>query len=320
MPEQREPAQPDTLDPTTDETAPATEAVDAAEDVATTDTDDVTRTDDGSVPAEAVATDGSALPVPARAAARRRARPDAVLIEARDTARSALVDIAREDQIGEHLGTSVDGERLVTHTFASLLPGYGGWNWFVVLARVPRSRTVTVCEIGLTPGEGALLAPPWVPWADRLRPEDHEDDDAEAAPDADAAAEENAESAADGTDADQPRADRSDAASGVEPAHATDGENADVAPAVATEPDATEALPETAERTPDDTEIVDDDATLLARPENDGGELPGEDDEEPDADLSAEAEDVRTEENTEEAVARATEETTDTSAGEAPQA
>ena len=37
------------------------------------------------------------------------------------------------------------------------------------MARPPRGRTATVCELELLPGEEALLAPPWVPWADRLR-------------------------------------------------------------------------------------------------------------------------------------------------------
>jgi hypothetical protein len=37
------------------------------------------------------------------------------------------------------------------------------------MARVPRSRTATVDEVSLIPGDGALLAPAWVPWNDRLQ-------------------------------------------------------------------------------------------------------------------------------------------------------
>ena len=66
----------------------------------------------------------------------------------------------------------LDGERLGTHSFACPMPGYVGWYWNVTLARVPRSRTATVCETGLLPGEGALLAQAWVPWAERLAPGD----------------------------------------------------------------------------------------------------------------------------------------------------
>jgi hypothetical protein len=40
------------------------------------------------------------------------------------------------------------------------------------VARAPRSKLVTVCEVALLPGGDALLAPEWVPWSERLRPGD----------------------------------------------------------------------------------------------------------------------------------------------------
>ncbi|GAA2726472.1 hypothetical protein CAE01nite_25570 [Cellulomonas aerilata] len=76
------------------------------------------------------------------------------------------------DHVGEHLGVVVEGERLVSHRFACTAPGYRGWHWTVTLARVPRARAATVCEAELLPGDGAVLARPWVPWAERLRPGD----------------------------------------------------------------------------------------------------------------------------------------------------
>jgi hypothetical protein len=42
----------------------------------------------------------------------------------------------------------------------------------VTVVRAPRSKLVTVSETVLLPGPFALLAPPWVPWHDRLRPGD----------------------------------------------------------------------------------------------------------------------------------------------------
>jgi Protein of unknown function (DUF3027) len=42
----------------------------------------------------------------------------------------------------------------------------------VTVARASRARQVTVCDCVLVPGEGALLAPPWLPWEERLRPGD----------------------------------------------------------------------------------------------------------------------------------------------------
>jgi hypothetical protein len=67
---------------------------------------------------------------------------------------------------------TAEGERLVTHSFASLARGYRGWRWAVTVARAPRSRVVTVCEVVLLPGSDAILPPPWVPWLDRIAPGD----------------------------------------------------------------------------------------------------------------------------------------------------
>ena len=52
------------------------------------------------------------------------------------------------------------------------IPAYAGWRWAVTVVRAPRSKVVTVSETVLLPGPGALLAPDWVPWQDRLRPGD----------------------------------------------------------------------------------------------------------------------------------------------------
>ncbi len=52
------------------------------------------------------------------------------------------------------------------------MPGYRGWRWAVTVARVSRSKHVTVCETVLLPGPDALWRPSWVPWQDRLQPGD----------------------------------------------------------------------------------------------------------------------------------------------------
>lgn len=98
---------------------------------------------------------------------------DPVLRAAVDLAREAAEEVAGSPElVGEHLGTAVEGERLVAHQFAATAPGYPGWQWTVTVARVPRGRIPTVNEVALLPGEGAILAPAWVPWAERLRPGD----------------------------------------------------------------------------------------------------------------------------------------------------
>jgi pyruvate/2-oxoglutarate dehydrogenase complex dihydrolipoamide acyltransferase (E2) component len=89
-----------------------------------------------------------------------------------ELARQAAEELARPGEVGEHLGMVVEGERLVTHVFEARVAGYRGWHWAVTVARPPRGRVATVCEAGLLPGDGAILAPEWVPWSDRLRPGD----------------------------------------------------------------------------------------------------------------------------------------------------
>lgn len=100
------------------------------------------------------------------------AKSDAVLEGAVDVARAALLDVAEVDAVGAHLSSSVDGERLVTHRFACTSSAYVGWQWVVTVTRAPRAKTATVCESALVPGEGSLLSPAWVPYAERLAPGD----------------------------------------------------------------------------------------------------------------------------------------------------
>lgn len=97
--------------------------------------------------------------------------PDDVLLAAAEVARQAAIDEAGLDAVGEHSGTAMEGDRLAVHLFACALPGYRGWQWAVTLARVPEGDP-TVCDVVLLPGTEALLAPPWVPWSERIQPGD----------------------------------------------------------------------------------------------------------------------------------------------------
>lgn len=108
----------------------------------------------------------------------RTGKPDAVLAASVDVARTAIEGIAKASEIGEHLAARTEGDRLVTHLFESKLPGYVGWQWYAVLTRNSRSKVVTVSELGLLPSEDSILAPEWVPWAERVRPEDAQAEDA----------------------------------------------------------------------------------------------------------------------------------------------
>lgn len=98
---------------------------------------------------------------------------DTLLASAVDLARAAAEEVAElPGLVGEHLGVVVEGERLISHRFAATATGYRGWHWTVTLARPPRAKAATVCEVDLLPGDDAVLAPAWVPWAERVRPGD----------------------------------------------------------------------------------------------------------------------------------------------------
>ena len=112
------------------------------------------------------------MTTPAATTRSRSGAPDAVLAGAVDLAREVLVTIAEPGTVGDHLGMEPLAERLAMHWFACLSPGYQGWRWGVSVARVPRGKVATVSETNLLPGPDALLAPEWLPYADRLAPGD----------------------------------------------------------------------------------------------------------------------------------------------------
>ncbi|WP_229715924.1 DUF3027 domain-containing protein [Mangrovihabitans endophyticus] len=101
----------------------------------------------------------------------RAPRLDQACADAVDVAREGITEVDPAD-IGEHLEAIAEGDRLVTHFFASHLAGYLGWRWAVTVTRAPRARRVTVCETVLLPGPDALMAPGWLPWNERLQPGD----------------------------------------------------------------------------------------------------------------------------------------------------
>ena len=99
-------------------------------------------------------------------------KTDTTLAAAADQARASLEGIAEPGAVGDHLGLTMVDERLGTHHFTCTSAAYPGWLWAVTVTRVPRGKVATVCETNLVPGDGALLSPSWVPYAERLAPGD----------------------------------------------------------------------------------------------------------------------------------------------------
>lgn len=93
--------------------------------------------------------------------------PDPVLRDSVDTARATLLEAVSDGAVGSFVGYRVDGPLALSLQFECLLDGYPGWLWTVSLARTEDGGP-TVLETELLAGETSLLAPPWVPWSERL--------------------------------------------------------------------------------------------------------------------------------------------------------
>jgi len=89
-----------------------------------------------------------------------------------DVARAALLEITPESNVGAFVSEQKNDEGVSTILFASSMLGYPDWFWTVSVAQLTAEdghlEEPTVLEAELLPGEGALIAPDWVPWADRL--------------------------------------------------------------------------------------------------------------------------------------------------------
>ena len=97
---------------------------------------------------------------------------DPVCRDAVDLAKDAATAVAPAGDVGDWVEAQADAERVVTHYFLSRSPAYLGWRWAVTVARASRAKVATVDEVVLLPGDGALMAPQWLPWEERIAPGD----------------------------------------------------------------------------------------------------------------------------------------------------
>ncbi|MGO2749933.1 MAG: DUF3027 domain-containing protein [Pseudoclavibacter sp.] len=95
---------------------------------------------------------------------------DAAELEpSRRLAWAALLDVTPALELGELIAVvPEEDDGVYTLQYTTRLPGYPDWRWNVSLVRLVDQAEPTVLEAELLPGDGALLAPSWVPWSDRL--------------------------------------------------------------------------------------------------------------------------------------------------------
>ncbi|WP_206426066.1 DUF3027 domain-containing protein [Nakamurella antarctica] len=88
---------------------------------------------------------------------------------ARDLARAAATEEAlRPSSVGDFLDAVSEDDVAISVRFAVTDAGYAGWAWTVTVAIVPDAQP-TISEVVMLPGDGALLAPEWLPWNERIR-------------------------------------------------------------------------------------------------------------------------------------------------------
>ncbi|WP_169516525.1 DUF3027 domain-containing protein [Gulosibacter molinativorax] len=90
------------------------------------------------------------------------------LAESIELAEDALREITEFNFIGDFHDVVDEGDGIYSLRFVSNSPGFRDWWWTAALTRIDGADAPTVLECGLLPGEDALLAPEWVPWAKRL--------------------------------------------------------------------------------------------------------------------------------------------------------
>jgi hypothetical protein len=93
--------------------------------------------------------------------------PDSEEVDLREFAREALLVVTPESTIGDFLGETPGDDDVTSYRFETTMAGYPGWNWSITIAHLP-GEGPTVVESELLPADGALLAPDWVPWSERM--------------------------------------------------------------------------------------------------------------------------------------------------------
>jgi hypothetical protein len=80
----------------------------------------------------------------------------------------AAKSAAGKTALGKFIEVIEETEGVSTFLWEANQPGYLGWRWSVTIAQVDLETEPTLSEVVLVPGPDSLIAPNWIPWADRL--------------------------------------------------------------------------------------------------------------------------------------------------------
>lgn len=94
-------------------------------------------------------------------------------IDPEEMARNTALQVAsQESEVGEFVASQDLGDGVTDFRFKANIAGYESWQWSVTLYHDVEADRWTVDESSLIPAQGALLPPRWVPWKERLLPQD----------------------------------------------------------------------------------------------------------------------------------------------------
>lgn len=79
-----------------------------------------------------------------------------------------LGEVAETGSVGDFIFETEIEKGVTELRFICTLRSYQNWYWSVVFTQPDKRKPATISEVNLLAGEGALLAPAWVPWAERL--------------------------------------------------------------------------------------------------------------------------------------------------------
>ena len=85
-----------------------------------------------------------------------------------DAAREALSETVGLDVVGSFIEERTPDSGLLELSFQCSQRGYQGWRWVVSFTDSDKRKRPLLAEINLVASGDALLAPPWVPWSERL--------------------------------------------------------------------------------------------------------------------------------------------------------
>ena len=82
-------------------------------------------------------------------------------------AESAAREVAPYNGVGAYISSTPEAPGLTSYQFECRMRGYKGWIWNVIIFQGKKTDIATVSEVVLLPGKESILAPSWVPWAER---------------------------------------------------------------------------------------------------------------------------------------------------------